>query len=59
MMDIFLIILLIAWIAGFVRELAHMHYALKKSGTEYPSPGVKWVMPIMLFFMWPYFYFYK
>jgi len=57
-MEIFWWIIGILWIAGWLKELAFTHWAMNYAGISYPYEAIKYVMPIMLFFLWPYFYFY-
>jgi hypothetical protein len=48
----------IIWLIGWVNELATADANMKKHKIEYPHDGVKYAMPIVLLFTWPYFYFY-
>lgn len=45
----------IVWLIGWVNEVATIHAGIKKHKIDHP---VKHLMPIMLLFSWPYFYFY-
>ncbi len=48
----------IVWVTGWVNELATVGANMHKHKTEYPYEAVKYAMPVVLFFTWPYFYFY-
>lgn len=48
----------VVWLAGWVNELATLAANMHKLKIEYPSDGVKYAIPVLLFFTWPYFYFY-
>ena len=57
-MEILLIVVAALWVAGFVRELARLHRSMDKNKISYPYPGCEYVTAVILFFSWPYFYFY-
>lgn len=57
-MELFWWIVGMLWVAGWIKELAYVGAKMKAHGLEYPYDGVKYMMPIVLFFTWPYFYFY-
>lgn len=57
-MEILLVIVSIIWILGWIKELAFFHSRLDRHEISYPNDGVKYLVPVMLFFAWPYFYFY-
>ena len=57
-MNIILWLVGFLWIIGWVRELAITDRGMKSTGIVYPSDSVRYAMPAMLFFAWPYFYFY-
>jgi len=48
----------IVWIMGWVKELAYCSAKRKRHGIEYPCHAVRYAIPVVLFFTWPYFYFY-
>ena len=57
-MEILFWLVCIAWVLGWVNELATVGANMNRHKIEYPDKGVKYAMPILLFFTWPYFYFY-
>jgi len=57
-MEIFWSILFVCWCFGWIREVACVDAGIKRHGIKYPNQYVKNLMPIVLFFTWPYFYFY-
>ena len=58
-MDIVLFIFGVFWVLGYVRQLAIFHSTADAHKIEYPSKGVKNILPVVLFFTWPYFLFYN
>lgn len=58
-MKILFIILFVVWVVGYIRQLAEISAVMEKVGFRYPSKEVRVMMPIVLFFTWPYFYFYE
>jgi len=57
-MEILILCAGIVWVLGWVKEMAYCSAKMKKHGIEYPDDRVRYAMPVMLFFAWPYFYFY-
>ena len=57
-MEVFYWILSLVWLAGWISQLASIHRSMKFFKVDYPYKGVKYAMPIVIFFTWPYFYFY-
>ena len=44
------------WVAGFAHEMVVFHTKKRVMGIQHPSPAVKYIVPVLLFFIWPYFY---
>ena len=57
-MEILFWIIVIIWVVGWIRELAKTNKDMHLARMDYPSSGVKYAMPVILFIAWPYFYFY-
>ena len=57
-MEYILIVLAVLWVIGWVKEMATVERLRNHKGIEYPNESVKKIMPLLLFFTWPYFYFY-
>jgi hypothetical protein len=57
-MDIFYWLFGLVWVLGWTKELAFLYAVMNKHKIEYPSEEIKFWMPIVLFFTWPYTYFY-
>ena len=57
-MELFFWIVGLLWVAGWVREMAHVSAKMTKHKLEYPNDGVKYATSIILLVAWPYFYFY-
>ena len=58
-MEIFLILLCIFWVAGWLKQLASIDAIVSKVGFKYPNEQVRAFIPVVLFFTWPYFYYYE
>lgn len=58
-MKIFLIIVAVLWIVGWVRSVAVIDAIMSRTGIAYQDKHLKTFVPIVLFFTWPYFYFYE
>lgn len=56
-MDILLWVLAFIWVLGWIKEVSYVYAKAKKHKVEYPHAGVKYAMPVLLFFIWPYFFF--
>jgi len=57
-MEILILIIMIVWVFGWIKELAYFYYRKEKHGLHYSSESEKYAVPIVLFFVWPYIYFY-
>jgi hypothetical protein len=57
-MDIVLTLLAIAWVLGWIKEMAFVERRMRIHGISYPNNAVRYAAPIVLFFTWPYSYFY-
>ena len=57
-MEIFYWVIGTAWAAGFLKQLAIVNGVMDKHKLSYPNDSVRRIMPVLLFFTWPYFYFY-
>lgn len=57
-MDIFLWIVFLLWVLGWINELAYVDAKTKQHNIDYPNKQVKYMSLLVLFFTWPYFYFY-
>lgn len=51
--------LVLIWVAGWIKELVFVHAYMVGEGVDYPDNMVKYMVPLVLFFTWPYFYFYE
>jgi len=58
-MKIFLILLGIFWIVGWIKTIAEIDAKADHVQFKFPNKKVKYILIIMLFFAWPYFYFYS
>jgi len=58
MENIIFLVVGIIWCAGWIREIAKCHASMRRHDIDYPNDSVKIALPIVLFFTWPYFYFY-
>lgn len=54
----FIILIGFLWLAGFIWELASHNATMEKIGATYPIKAMKYMVPIVFLFAWPYFYFY-
>lgn len=57
--DLVLIVCAVVWVIGFIREMAIFHRQMSVHNIKYPYPAIKIVLPILVFFTWPYWFFYK
>lgn len=57
-MDILILCGVAIWLIGWVRMLATIHAIMQKVKIEYGHPAMRYSVPLVLFFTWPYFYFY-
>ena len=57
-MEILFLIVGFVWVLGWVKQLAEVSCIIEMYGLKYPSREVERIVPIVLFFTWPYFYFY-
>jgi len=58
-MEVFFYISGIAWCIGCVAQFAHTSKRLDTLGLAPPFPGVMIVVFVLMFFTWPYWYFYS
>ena len=58
-MEIFFWCIGIGWCIGWVCEYAKFHADMDKQKAPYPYEAMKYAVPVLLFFTWPYFYFYR
>ena len=58
-MDIIYWCIGVAWVVGGIAEIAKTNATLDSNNIEKPYYGAFFVMWVLLFFTWPYWYFYR